>query len=88
MTKDDINEKVLECAKYYIENNSTVRETAEKLNISKSRVNDYLRINLKTLNEDLYNKANIISNNNKKEKHIRGGLATKRKYELMKTPKN
>lgn len=88
MTKDEINEKVLECAKYYVENNSTVRDIAKIYNISKSQVHNYLRFNLKKLDETLYNKVKIVSDKNKKERHVRGGLATKRKYESLKTPKN
>lgn len=88
MDKNEINKKVIECAKYYVENNSTIRKTAKEFNMSKSQIHNYLKINLKTLgDEELYKRVIELSDKNKKERSLRGALATKRRYELLKTPK-
>ena len=81
---DAIDEIVLKCADYYINNNSTVRHTAKQFDISKSTVHIYITERLKRLDKYRYDKVCKIINKNKEMKHIRGGLATKRKYEAIK----
>ena len=74
------DEKVKEVARFYISNKSTVRKTAKHFGISKSVVHVYLSRYLKDIDEELMSAANKILSNNKKERHIRGGLATKKMY--------
>lgn len=84
MTHEQINERILKCAKYYVENQSTVRAVGKQFNISKSQVHINLTTHLKILNKELYYEVRKIMNKNKRERHLRGGLATKRKYYLLK----
>lgn len=80
----DINKRIIKCAKYYVRHESTIRETAKHFNISKSQLhNDFTR-HLPQLNKRLYEKVLKVLNVNKSEAHLRGGLATKIKYQLLK----
>ena len=77
---DAIEKRACELAVYMIENGATVRKTAEKFGISKSTVHKDLQNKLPRYNQVLYEQVRIVLDNNKKERHIRGGMATKRKY--------
>lgn len=76
-------ERAINLAQYIIENNATVRQTAKKFNISKSTVHKDVSERLRTINEGLYNDVKLVLEQNKSERHIRGGMATKCKYERM-----
>lgn len=76
-------ERAVQLAQYIIESNATVRQTAKKFNISKSTVHKDVSERLRTINESLYNEVKMILDQNKSERHIRGGMATKTKYERM-----
>ncbi len=76
-------ERAVHLAQHIIENNATVRQTAKKFNISKSTVHKDVSERLKTLNEALYKQVKSVLEQNKSERHIRGGLATKNKYERL-----
>ena len=78
---DAIDQRACELAVYMIETGATVRKTAEKFGISKSTVHKDLQNKLPGYNRTLYEQVRIVLENNKKERHIRGGMATKRKYE-------
>ena len=79
---------ILSVAKFYINNQSTVRDTSIQFNISKSSVHNYLTIYLQNLDYSLYLKAQNILKQNFNTKHIRGGYATQNKYnQLPKTKK-
>lgn len=66
---------------YIVEKKSTVRETAKKFGISKSTVHKDISSRLRELNLALFEEVRLVLDQNKKERHIRGGMATKRKYE-------
>lgn len=68
-------------ALYMIENNATVRSTAAHFGISKSTVHKDVSKTLKHINKSLYVQVSKLLETNKSERHIRGGEATKRKYE-------
>jgi len=78
--KGYIEERAAEIANYIIENNATVRQTAKQFGISKSTVHKDVTERLVQINPALANKARIVLDLNKSERHIRGGLATKEKY--------
>ena len=80
LAKTYIEERVFELAHYVIENKSTVREAAKKFYISKSTVHKDIVERLQTFDKDLYLEVKQVLNENKAERHIRGGLATKEKY--------
>lgn len=68
---------------YIIENKATVRAAAGKFGISKSTVHKDVSERLKYIAPQLYEKVKDVLEVNKQERHIRGGLATKRKYEII-----
>ena len=70
-------------ALYIIENRATVRETAKKFGISKSTVHKDVTEKLFKINITLYNEVEKILQINKSERHLRGGEATKRKYQKL-----
>ncbi len=82
--KDYIEERAVNVAKFIINSNATVRETAKKFGISKSTVHKDVTERLMKINPTLATDARKVLEVNKQERHIRGGMATKEKY-LKKT---
>ncbi len=80
MEKKTIEERSIELAHYIIESKDTVRGAAKKFGISKSTVHKDVSERLKKINPILAKEVRVILDENKAERHIRGGLATKRKY--------
>ncbi len=78
--KDYIEERVLETAQYIIENRSTVRGAARVFNVSKSTVHKDVHERLFSINRDMYRRCREVLEQNKAERHIRGGMATREKY--------
>ena len=70
--KDYISERAVRIANYIIQNNATVRQTAQNFGVSKSTVHKDVAERLLYINPHL--------DVNKSERHIRGGLATREKY--------
>lgn len=77
---NNIDERVLLCAKLFITRCSTVREVAKITGVSKSTVHKDLNERLYFLDKLMYEKARKLLEYNKQVRHIRGGLATKKKY--------
>ena len=75
-----IEERCIIIAKYLIDNKATVRAVAKKFGISKSTVHKDVTQILKNVDGTLYIQAKEILETNKKERHIRGGEATRVKY--------
>ena len=78
--KSYIEERAVEIAKYIIDNNATVRQTAKQFGMSKSTVHKDLTSRLVQVNPGLAAEARKILDVNKSERHIRGGMATREKY--------
>ena len=78
---DAIDQRACELAVYMIETGSTVRSTAQKFGISKSTVHKDMQNRLPKCNKLLYERVRTVLERNKRERHIRGGMATKRKYQ-------
>ena len=78
---DTIEQRACELAVYMIETGATVRKTAQKFGISKSTVHKDLQNRLPHCSPSLYAQVREVLDINKKERHIRGGMATKRKYQ-------
>lgn len=78
---NDIEERVKKVATYIIETGSTVRQTAKVFNISKSTIHKDISQRLEEINPSLAIEAKKVLEKNKEERHIRGGMATKLKYE-------
>ncbi|MDD6880386.1 MAG: sporulation transcriptional regulator SpoIIID [Firmicutes bacterium] len=82
--KDYIEERVLELAKYIIETKTTVRQTAAKFRVSKSTVHKDVTERLQEINPALAHEVKLVLENNKAERHLRGGMATREKYRIAK----
>ena len=65
---------------YLVENRATVRATARQFKISKSTVHKDIQERLPLYNRSLYLQVKEILEENKAERHIRGGIATRKKY--------
>ena len=78
--RDDIERRACELAVYIIETQSTVRAAAKKFGVSKSTVHKGLSDRLPQYNRALYLQVKAVLEQNKAERHIRGGMATRRKY--------
>ncbi len=78
--KGYIEERAVDIANYIIEENATVRQTAKRFGISKSTVHKDVTERLVQINPALAKSARKVLDVNKKERHIRGGLATREKY--------
>ena len=78
-----LEERCEALAKFLIENQSTVRDTAKYFGISKSTVHKDITEKLPKLNFALYMQAWKVLQLNKSERHLRGGEATKKKYETI-----
>ena len=78
--KSYIEERILSIANYTVNHNSTVRETAKKFGISKSTVHKDITERLNEINYTLAENVKIVLAENKQERHIRGGWATREKY--------
>ena len=78
--KEDLNKRACELAVYMIETGATVRSAARHFGISKSTVHKDLTQRLEEYNQPLFLQVRSILDLNKQERHIRGGMATRRKY--------
>ena len=77
---DTMEERACELAVYMIETGATVRAAAQHFGISKSTVHKDLSQRLPQYNKLLYELVRQVLEVNKRERHIRGGMATQRKY--------
>ena len=78
---DDKEDRARELAVYMIENGGTVRSAAQKFSISKSTVHKDLCEVLPRASPALYAQVRQLLDRNKSERHLRGGQATRQKYE-------
>lgn len=78
--KGIVEERAIELGEYIIENKATVRKAAKKFGVSKSTVHKDVSERLKYVDPQLYKEVKIILEINKAQRHIRGGMATRRKY--------
>lgn len=76
-----VDERVIRIAYLMLDGNRTVREVAKMIGFSKSTVHHDLTTRLKELDYGLYMKIRDLLDYNKKIRHIRGGEATKQKYQ-------
>ncbi len=83
--KDYIEDRAMKLATYIIDNNATVRDAAKKYSVSKSTVHKDIVERLPRINLRLAMAVREILDENKSERHIRGGQATKMKYLHEKT---
>lgn len=77
---DTIEDRACELAVYIIETGATVRAAATRFGISKSTVHKDLSQRLPHYNRRLYRQVRRVLDENKSQRHIRGGIATREKY--------
>lgn len=77
-------ERAIQLARYITQHGATVRQTARQFSVSKSTVHKDITVRLRGINYELYQAVQQVLEINKKERHLRGGQATKEKYARMK----
>lgn len=78
-----ITDRAIKEGEYIIENLSTVRATAQRFGISKSTVHKDVTERLQHIDVDLHERVQKVLVVNLKERHLRGGNATKKKFERL-----
>ena len=78
---DYIEQRAIKCAEYIVATGCTVRACSAHFNVSKSTVHKDVSERLKFIDVDLYERTRKVLELNLSERHIRGGIATKEKYE-------
>ena len=73
----DMEARACDLAEYLLANNATVRAAAKQFGVSKSTVHTE---RLEKIDPALYQQVRQLLDRNKAERHIRGGMATRRKY--------
>ena len=82
------NDRAVLLGTYILENKTTVRAAAKQFGISKSTVHKDVSERLPHIRPELAEAVHAVLLQNKQERHIRGGMATKRKYALLAEHKN
>ena len=82
--KSHIEQRAVTIAKYILEKQSTVRQTAKVFGVSKSTVHKDVTERLEEIQPTLASEVKQILEKNKSERHIRGGMATKLKLSATK----
>ncbi len=82
--KDYIEERALEIARYILDEGATVRQAASIFGVSKSTVHKDVTERLPKINPLVASMVKQVLETNKAERHIRGGKATKMKYDAIK----
>ena len=79
--EQDLQNRACDLAVYMLEHDATVRAAAAKFGVSKSTVHKDLTERLRRRSPALYAQVRALLDRNKAERHLRGGEATRRKYE-------
>ncbi len=77
------DERCVQLGRYIVEKAATVRAAAKMYGISKSTVHKDVTVRLRDTDRILYQKVLAVLEENKTQRHLRGGMATKRKYEEL-----
>lgn len=78
--REEVQDRAVILAEYILDTGATVRATAKVFKISKSTVHKDVTERLKTDSPSLYLEVKQVLDKNKRERHLRGGMATKQKY--------
>lgn len=78
--ENNADERAIVLAKYIIKNSATVRAAAKASSVSKSTVHSDVTKRLIKIDGELYTQVRAVLDKNKKERHLRGGMATREKY--------
>ncbi len=75
-----LKDRILREAKYILDKETTIRETAKIFKVSKSTIHKDMQEKLKNIDKTLHKKINKIFKEHAEIRHIRGGESTKQKY--------
>ena len=78
--RSSLEERACDLAVYIIENRTTVRSAAKQFGVSKSSVHKDVTSRLYWIDRSLYEQVRTVLEENKRERHLRGGAATREKY--------
>ena len=78
--KGIIEDRAIVLGEYISSTGATVRDAAKKFHVSKSTVHKDVTEKLKESDIELWKMVKVVLDRNKRERHIRGGLATRKKY--------
>ena len=81
--KDYIHKRVMDLSTYIIDRRATVRQAAKRFGVSKSTVHKDVTERLYSINRNLAREVKRVLEANKAERHLRGGEATRRKYQAQ-----
>lgn len=81
----NVEKRCIDLGHYIVETKATVRQAAKIFGISKSTVHNDVTKRLSVINPLLCSEVKAVLDENKAQRHIRGGLATKEKYSKMKS---
>lgn len=81
--KQNVEDRAAMLGEYIVENKATVRRAAKQFGVSKSTVHKDVAERLRSVDMGLYKEVSSVLAVNKAQRHIRGGMATKRKYEAQ-----
>ncbi len=80
--KDYIQKRVMDLSGFIVDRRATVRQAARKFGVSKSTVHKDVTERLYDMNRSLAREVKRILETNKAERHLRGGEATRKKYQV------
>lgn len=84
---DLVEERARQLGFYIIETKATVRAAAKKFGVSKSTVHTDVSKKLERIDFELYERVREVLDENKSQRHIRGGIATREKYKSLRAAK-
>lgn len=84
---DLVEDRARQLGLYIIETKATVRAAAKKFAVSKSTVHTDVSKRLDKIDYELFEQVRRVLDENKSQRHIRGGNATKEKYKNLRTSK-
>ncbi|HIZ12048.1 MAG TPA: sporulation transcriptional regulator SpoIIID [Candidatus Eubacterium faecavium] len=80
----NVDKRCIEIGEYIKDTGATVRQAASVFGISKSTVHIDVTKRLHDIDKILYDEVKAVLEENKAQRHIRGGIATREKYSKMK----
>lgn len=80
--RENVQRRVLQAAEYILETGATVRACAAGMGVSKTTIHKDMRERLPKLNREMGRKVDAVLRKNLRERHLRGGEATRRKYRM------
>ena len=81
--RDEVRLRVMQAAEHILETGATVRACAEKFGVSKTTIHKDMRDRLPRMDEELCAQVDAVLKKNLRERHLRGGDATRQKFQRL-----